>query len=799
MFKTTLTITGLSILLFVQSLSAQSVHGTVYDAKTKDPLPGANITQTGTTNGVATGNDGTFQLTLNDQKKNSLTISYVGYKTKTIDLEDRSNDQKLTIYLLPVTIMSDEVQIQGLRVDERSAVTHTDISQKEIEKQNLGQDIPYLLNYTPSVVTTSDAGAGVGYTGIRIRGVDPTRINVTINGIPLNDSEEQAVYWVDIPDLASSIQSMQIQRGVGSSTNGAGDFGASINIQTTKLEPDAYGDLTASYGSFNTQKYNLKVGTGLMKNGWSFNGRLSKIDSDGYIDRAFSHLKSFFLTGSHYGDRSLLSVNLFSGKEKTYQAWYGIEGSILDTNRTYNPYTYSNQTDNYVQTHLQVLYSYKLQDNWMLNGAVHYTKGAGYYEEYEQNQVLSDYNLKPVVLNSDTLNHSDLIRRKWLNNKFYGVTYSTNYKYGNVWSLDVGGAWNEYDGGHYGRVIWAQYFLNEDFPHTYYDNNATKKDFNIYGKYTYNLSDALSLYTDLQLRRVNYEFLGNGIVMRNGQEDIVPTQQSVGLTFFNPKAGFNYQFGSHNRLYASYGVGHKEPGRDEYVNSTPESRPSAETLYDLETGYRYETPQFFIGATGYWMRYINQLILTGQINDVGAYIRQNVKHSYRLGLELQGGLRLTEHFQWSGNATLSRNRISEYHHYIDNYDTGNQVEKTFHNTEIAFAPKLILHSIFRYDHDGFEADFRTRYVSKQYLDNTENDSRTIPSYFVSDIRLQYGVHFIPSIKNVQLTLLVNNIFNEMYEANGYTYEYISNGQLNAENYYYPQAGRNFLLQARVSF
>lgn len=799
MLKTIITITGLVTLLFVQSLSAQSITGKVYDAKTKDPLPGANIKQTGTTNGVATTNSGTFRLTLTSSGAKSLTISYVGYKTQTVDLENRSNDKKLAIYLLPVTIMSGELQIQGLRVDSRSAVTYTDISQKQIEKQNLGQDIPYLINYTPSVVTTSDAGAGVGYTGIRIRGVDPTRINVTINGIPLNDSEEQAVYWVDIPDLASSIQSLQIQRGVGSSTNGAGDFGASINIQTTKLQPDAYGDFTASYGSFNTQKYNLKVGTGLLKNGWSFNGRLSKISSDGYIDRAFSHLKSFFLTGSHYGDRSLLSINLFSGKEKTYQAWYGVEQSIMDTNRTYNPYTYPNQTDNYVQTHLQVLYSYKLQDNWIVNGAVHYTKGAGYYEEYKKNQTLSDYLLSPVIVSTDTLNHSDLIRQKWLNNKFYGFTYSTNYKYQNRWTLDVGGAWNEYDGGHYGRVVWAQYFLNEDFPHTYYDNNATKKDFNIYGKYTYNLTDDFSLYTDQQLRKVSYDFLGNGIVMKNGQEVIVPMMQHIGLTFYNPKVGLNYQFGKRDRLYASYGVAHKEPGRDEYVNSTPQSRPRPEALYDLETGYRYETRQFYIGATGYWMRYIDQLILTGQINDVGAYVRQNVRHSYRLGLELEGGLRLTKHLQWSGNATFSRNRISKYHHYIDNYDTGSQTEKTFYNTDIAFSPNIIFHSIFHYNIDGFEAELRTRYVSKQYLDNTQNNSRIIPSYFVSDLRLQYGLHFIPSVKNVELTLLVNNIFNELYESNGYTYEYISNGKLQDQNYYYPQATRNFLLQAKVSF
>ena len=786
-------------LLLLSSVTswAQTITGTVLDAQSKDPLPGANIVQQGTHNGVASEKDGTFTIKLIPRGGKQLTVSYVGYKSQTVEVPEKK--QKLTILLIPKTVMSSAVQIKGLRVDSKSAVTYDNISQKQIKEQNLGQDIPYLINFTPSVVTTSDAGAGVGYTGIRIRGVDPTRINVTINGIPLNDSESQAVYWVDIPDLASSIQSMQIQRGVGTSTNGAGAFGASINIQTTGIEPSAFGDVNVSYGSFNTQKYDVKVGTGLMKNGWSFDARLSKIHSDGYIDRAFSDLKSMFFTASHYGKRSLLQVNIFPGKEKTYQAWYGVKQSILDTNRTYNPYTYDNQTDNYNQNHYQVLYSYKLKKNWTANIALHYTKGKGYYEEYKKNQLLSDYSLQNVVLPDTVIKRTDLIRRKWLDNDFYGLTYSTNIKHGNVWNLDVGGAYNIYKGQHFGHVIWAKYFSNGNIRHPYYDNNATKKDGNIYAKLTYNLTRKFSAFGDLQMRNVNYNFLGNGIVKRNGKETIVPTQQTANLTFWNPKIGLNYQFDKGHRVYTSFSVGNKEPGRDEYVESTPQSRPKPETLYDWETGYRYESPKMALGLTGYLMDYKDQLILTGQINDVGAYIRQNVPKSYRMGLELQAAFRITNFLQWSGNATFSRNKIDKYKAFVDNYDTGGQKVYTYQNTNIAFSPNMLFNSIFRFSHKNLKVDFMSKYVGKQYLDNTQSESSILKAYFINDLRVNYDIKSVPMVNTLRISFLLNNIFNEMYSSNGYDYSYIYNGQMTTENYYYPQAGRNFLVQLSLNF
>lgn len=777
---------------------AQTISGTVVDARSKDPLPGANIIQKGTTNGVSTNENGKFNLKLDPKEPMIISVSYIGYKSRDINLSGQ--DQKgMTINLISATIMSDAVQISALRVDQKSAVTYTDLSKKQIQQQNFGQDVPYLLSLTPSVVTTSDAGAGVGYTGIRIRGVDATRINVTINGIPLNDAEEQAVYWVDIPDLASSIESMQIQRGVGTSTNGAGAFGGSINIQTNGIVPDPYGDVSASYGTFNTQKYNVKVGTGLMKNGWSFDGRLSKIHSDGYIDRAFSNLKSFFLTGAHYGKHSLLQANVFSGTEHTYQAWYGVEQSILDTNRTYNPYTYPNQTDNYQQDHYQLLYSYKVLPNWTLNSALFYVKGRGYYEEYETNQNLTDYKLNNVIIGQDTIRTTDLVRRKWLDNDFYGLTYSSDYNHGKKWNLKIGGAYNVYKGKHFGNVIWAQYFSNGKINHHYYDNNATKKDFNIYGKGTYNLNDKLSAFGDMQVRNVAYNFLGNGIVKINGKETIVPTQQNAFLTFYNPKLGLNYQINDQNRFYISFGVGNKEPDRNDYVESTPQSRPKPERLYDWETGYRYNSHLFFLGVSGYLMDYHDQLINTGQINDVGDYIQQNVTSSYRAGLEFQAGVKITDFLEWSGNATVSRNKIRKYNQYIDNYDTGGQNVQVYHNTDIAFSPNLIVSSVLRFTHKNLTLDLMSKYVGKQYLDNTQNNTSIIHPYFVNDLRLNIDFHSIPQFKNIHIGFLFNNIFNELYESNGYDYSYIYGGKLTTENYYYPQAGRNFLVQVRLGF
>ncbi|WP_441001034.1 TonB-dependent receptor [Fodinibius sp. SL11] len=794
------------IFFFSSSLFAQTITGTVTDAQTGEPLAGANIVQAGTSNGVSAEADGTFFLELLDSKTQKISVSFVGYKTKTLDVSD--DQESYNISLVSQTIMSNEVFVKALRVDDASPMAYENVSREDIERQNLGQDMPYMIGSTPSVTTTSDAGTGIGYTGLRIRGVDQGRINVTVNGIPLNDAESHNVFWVNMPDLASSVENIQIQRGVGTSTQGAAAFGATMNIQTSQMRPEAYGEVNTAAGSFNTRKANVMLGSGLMENGWQFEGRLSKIESDGYIDRAFSDLKSFYLSGAKHGENSLLRVDVFSGQEQTYQAWYGVSQSRLENgNRTYNPAgmekpnsPYDNQTDNYQQDHYQLHYSYQLSDNWNANASLHYTYGRGYYEEYKADQMLNEYSFNPIQLPGTTISQSDLVRQLWLDNHFYGGVFSTQYDKSERWSITVGGGYNEYDGDHFGEVIWAEFAGNTEVENKYYDNNAYKTDFNTYVKAKYNITDDLSAFADAQIRHITYEFLGKDRQPApGGGQQVVDVQQTDRLTFFNPKGGLTYNFKDNQRVYASMSVGNKEPTRDEYVNSTPENRPEHETLYDWEAGYKGNFDRFFVKANLYYMNYKNQLILTGEINDVGAYIRQNVPDSYRAGLELQAGVQLLESLEWSGNATLSRNKIEEYTNYLDNYDIGGQETTTYTGTDIAFSPNVIANSKFRITHKGFSAALNTKYVSKQYLDNTQTESRSLDSYIVNDLQLSYNWSTTPLFNSLDATLKVNNIFNEMYESNGYTYGYISGGEQQFFNYYYPQAGRNIMLQLSFKF
>jgi len=778
----------------------------VIDAQSGEPLAGANIVQVGTSNGVSAETEGQFSLDLIEDEAQKITVSFVGYKTQTIDIAERGTS--VNISLVPKTIMSNEVFVKALRVDDASPMAFENISREEIERQNIGQDMPYMISSTPSVTTTSDAGTGIGYTGLRIRGVDQGRINVTVNGIPINDAESHGVFWVNMPDLASSVENIQIQRGVGTSTQGAAAFGATMNIQTSQMRPDAYGEVNASVGSFNTRKTNVMLGSGLMENGWQFEGRLSKIESDGYIDRAFSDLKSFYLSGAKHGENSLLRVDVFSGKEETYHAWNGVpENRLENGDRTYNSAgtekpgePYADQTDNYQQDHYQLHYSYQLSEHWNANASLHYTYGRGYYEEYKADQALPEYDYNPIQMPDTTISQSDLVRQLWLDNHFYGGVFSTQYNKGDRWSLTVGGGYNEYDGDHFGEVVWAEFAGNTDVENQYYDNNAFKTDFNSYVKANYSITDGLNAFADAQIRHITYEFLGKDRQPApGGGQQVVNVQQTDRLTFFNPKAGLTYNFADHQRVYASMSVGNKEPTRDEYVNSTPENRPQHETLYDWEAGYKGEFERFFVEANLYYMDYKNQLILTGEINDVGAYIRQNVPDSYRAGIELQAGIQLLENLEWSGNATFSRNKIEEYTYYLDNYDTGSQQSTTYTDTDIAFSPGFVGNSTLRFNYEGFAASLNTKYVSKQYLDNTKTESRTLDPYLVNDLRLSYNWNTTPLLNSLEATLKVNNIFDEMYESNGYTFGYIAGGERQFFNYYYPQAGRNIMLQLSFNF
>lgn len=783
---------------------AQTVRGTVYDAETGEPLQGANVVQTGTGQGTSTRSDGSFTLPLIEQQSARLRISYVGYTPRTVNADTAA--QPLEIYLQPRVYRTNAIFVQALRVDDSVPVASETLERAEIEQRNLGQDVPYLLGSLPSVTTTSDAGAGIGYTGIRIRGVDPARINVTINGIPVNDAESHGVFWVDIPDLAASVEDIQVQRGVGTSTNGAGAFGASINLQTSEMRPEAFGEVNLGAGSFATRRFNVQLGSGLLENGWQVQGRLSKIDSEGYIDRAFADLQSFYLSAAHQGDRGLLRADVFSGRETTYQSWYGVPGDKLDSDRTYNPAgtekpgdPYENQTDNYQQDYYQLHYSYDLGDRWTANASLHYTYGRGYYEEYKADQAYVDYDMPPVTLADTTIRSSDLIRQLWLDNHFYGTVFSSRYR-GGGWDLTFGGGYNEYRGDHFGEVIESQFSPSLEESQRYYQNDAFKTDGNLYAKLNYAFTDALSGYVDLQVRRITYEFLGKDQrPAPAGGSRVVDVEQSDQLTFINPKAGLVYQWHHAQRLYASFSVGNKEPTRDEYVNSSPENRPEHETLYDWEAGYEADFRRFFGGVNLYFMDYKNQLIPTGELNEVGSAVRQNVPDSYRLGAELQAGVRITPALQWSANATFSRNKIEQYRQYYSNYDTGGQEAQTYENTDIAFSPSFIGNSIVNIRTGGFTAELQTKYVSRQYLDNTQSRDRSIDPYFVNDLRLGYDFGGLALAENISATLQVNNIFDAAYETNGYTFGYVSGGELQHFNYYYPQAGRNFLARLKFAF
>lgn len=784
---------GVAAILVLSGLPAWSqisFSGTVKETD-GSALPGAAITIEGTYRGTFTDATGSYSLSNLKPGTYQLKASLLGFEpmVKTVDAQQNTT---VSFELRKSVVMVDEVVVSATRANQKTGIAYTDVTRKELNKLNLGQDIPQLLNFTPSLVSTSDAGAGVGYTGFRIRGSDATRINVTLNGIPYNDAESQGTFFVNLPDFTSSVTSIQIQRGVGTSTNGSGAFGATVNMQTNTLEKSPYAESNVSVGSFGTFRTNLMAGTGLLNNHFVVDARLSKISSNGYIDRASSDLKSYYLSAGYYTNKSFIRLNMFSGLERTYQAWGGVPESLLKTNRTYNPYTYENEVDNYQQDNYQLISAHDLSRNWRLNASFFYTKGRGYFEQFREADKLSRYNLPPVILGRDTVRTTDLIRRRWLDNDFYGTVFSLDYNSFGKLTANFGGGWSQYQGKHFGEVIWARFASTGNIRHRYYDNDGNKTDFNVFAKAFYQVTPKLNAYVDLQARRVGYSFLGY-------DNNLLNVQQEANLTFFNPKAGLTYTLNDHSSLYASYGVGNREPNRDDYTQSTPASRPKAETLHDWEAGYKSQTQRLSFNANLYYMKYRNELVLTGQINDVGAYNRVNIPSSYRLGIELEAGALLARQLRWNVNATFSQNKVERFTEFLDNYDTGEQIKNVYTNTDIAFSPTVIAGSQLLYTPlKGLEISLLSKYVGKQYLDNTANESRKLNPYFVNDIRLIYTIK--PRFMNeIAFTLLLNNIFNELYESNGYSFSYITEGQTTTENYYYPQAGRNFLAGVRLRF
>jgi len=788
-----------------------SLSGTVF-TQNQDPLPAANVFLEETTLGTSTDEAGKFLLSDLDPGTYTLQVSFVGYQAYRQEVTlVAGKELRLEIRLAEKTTRFDPAIVSATRAGEKTPMTYTNISKDELEARNLGQDVPFLLRYAPSVVVTSDAGTGIGYTGIRVRGTDPTRINVTINGIPLNDAESQGVFWVNMPDFASSVDDVQLQRGVGTSTNGAGAFGATLNLNTAELKPDAYARLSSSLGSFNTWKGNVQFGTGLLADKFTIDGRLSHISSDGFIDRATAELNSYYLSAAWVGNNSQLRFNTFSGHEITYQAWYGVPKDSLETNRTYNPAgtqkpgePYEDEVDNYRQTHYQALFSQQIGQDWMLNLALNYTRGKGFFEQYIGGASFADYQLPPLTIGSDTITQTDLVQRLWLDNHFYGGTWSLAWKpAGFISDFTLGGGYYIYEGLHFGEVIWAQFTPQAEKGFRFYENDARKTDFNIYGKATLDLSPRLYGYLDLQYRRVTYNFLGI-------DNDLSPLTQQVELNFFNPKLGLLYDLGHKKEIYASFAVAQREPNRTDFTESPPENRPVPEKLYDTEAGFRWQGGKALFEATGYFMYYRDQLALSGQLNEVGAYIRENIDKSYRLGLELVGGWQPVEAFRLEGNATFSQNRVIAFTEFADVYDPDfnylgqEQIERE--NTDLSFSPPVISGLTLEWIpiresgklNQRFSVALLNKYVGKQYIDNTSDENNVLDPYFFSDLQLRYRLQ--PGwMKGIEFNLLVRNLWDAEFETNAWSYRYRFGEQLLIDQGFFPQAGINFLLGLTLEF
>ncbi|RYU87923.1 TonB-dependent receptor [Mucilaginibacter terrigena] len=817
-------LTALIALLLPVLASAQfSISGKITN-QAGEALPGATVTITNPAVNTQADVKGNYQITSLPNGSYTIKASYIGYQTTTQTIALNGN-RVINFSLTNATFSAEEVTVTATRAGKNSPTAFTNLSKKDLQKNNYGQDLPYMLAQTPSVVVSSDGGTGIGYTGIRIRGSDGTRINVTVNGIPLNDAESQGSFFVNLPDLTSSVNNIQVQRGVGTSTNGAGAFGGSINIQTATRRDTGYAEINTSAGSYGTVKNTVSVGSGLLGGHFSVDGRLSRIRSDGYIDRASSNLQSFFVSAAYYGKNSTLRANVFAGKERTYQAWNGIPDYIigdntLPNNRTYNELGlmpdgsyYKDQVDNYQQNHYQLLYDQKLSDKLSFSGALHYTKGKGYYEEFKDDEAVEDYGLTPVVIGGTTISNTDIARRRWLDNDFYGITYALKYLPQSNLNFTLGGAYNRYTGAHFGNIIYTRESAGIPPNYENYRDDAKKNDFNIFGRGEYKVGD-VTLFADLQYRRIDYSFLGFDRNLNNVQQD-------AKLNFFNPKAGITYEFDEHNNIYASFAVGNHEPNRDDYTNSTPASRPKPENLKDFEVGYRTSGDVFKGGINAFYMLYKNQLILTGALNDVGSATRINVDNSYRAGIEVDGNVKITKQLSWAANATISTNKIKDLTlslaSYDDDYNPLTPVTQSFKKTDIAYSPSLIVGSEIVYSpvKNGSIA-FVSKYVGRQYLDNTANVNpagistspdvadnpyavnRLLRSYFVNDVRLSYSFS-TKAIKNIGLGLLVSNVFSKKYEANGATYPEVDSGTLVNYNYYFPQATRNFLASVSLSF
>ncbi|HNE45232.1 MAG TPA: TonB-dependent receptor [Chitinophagales bacterium] len=779
-----------------QSLSAQSyaISGIVIDETSGLGLQ--DVVVTINNQQIISDKRGNF-ITQSNSKQLIIDCSMIGYSLiniPVIQIDTQAHKIDITIKLTRNLIELPNFEITAQRVATTMPVTHTNIYASQLEQINLGRDMPFLLESVPSTVATSDAGNGVGYSGLRIRGSDATRINITINGVPYNDAESQQTYWVDLPDFASSVEDIQIQRGIGITNNGLSAFGASININTNNLNKETGAFVQSSVGSFGLRKFSGGYQSGLINEHWYIQGRASIMHSDGYIDRAFADLGAWFMTGAYKGNKYTSIVNVFSGKERTYQAWGGVPAEVLDTNRTYNPYTYENQTDNYRQTHVQWHQYFNVTNRDNLRLTLNYTKGSGYYEQLEEDQDFGDYGIEPVLIGADTISNADLITQKWLDNDFYGAFLQYKHRHSNNWNTSTGATFYRYTGTHFGKVIWNEFASTMGYDYTWYTNDAEKSDGSVYLQSDIKVGNILYL-VDLQARYVGYQFLGYNV-------EGLPVDQNVAIYSFNPKVGLSFFHGFKSKAYLFVGMSTKEPNRDDYTESTPLSRPVPEKMIDVEIGDKLELDKFRISANYFMMYYIDQLVLTGEINDVGAYTRTNIPRSYRTGLEVEYRYRIFPMLFLNGNVTYSINKALDYVAYIDNWDDGTQVPVAYASADLAFSPEWITYNQLYGKIWDKNAASSTRYlltatwtsktVGQQYVDNTSDGLRSLDAYWLNDVGLNMMIT-AKRFKEMNISLQALNVFNKAYASNAWVYTYQYGGEIQQMMGYYPQAGINWQL------
>ena len=819
--------------LCICDLSAQfyTLSGNVYD-DADNPLVGASVFIRESDHATITDNRGKFVLDSLEAGVNVLVVTHIGYK-RIIEYLELDNDVNIEVLMEKFSYDLDAIMITSNRIKEDKPFSFSTVRKEEIEPNNLGQDLPFLLRYSPSLVVSSDAGAGVGYTGLRIRGSDPTRINVNINGIPINDSESQSVFWVNMPDFASSVEDIQIQRGVGTSTSGTGAFGGTIGINTHKIRRDNYLDVTAGIGSFGTNKISAKLGTGLLNNTFFIDGRVSFINSKGHIDRASSDLSSYYVSVGKITDNSTIRFDYFSGQEETYQAWNGVPKSkydndpqamldhfnnngysdldspiivntdnqnvystvivqdstnFIDADPTqYNYYTFENEIDRYQQDHYQLHWGTNRDDYFESNISLHYTRGEGYFEQFKLGETLSEYGLIDIqdTLTNNDVTEANLVRRKWLKNHFYGAVANFKWNFTEQLNLHWGSAFHRYNGNHLGKIHAWDIQSRIDPTASYYNNDGDKSDASTFLKLSYQL-DKLSLFGDIQYRFVSYQVVGR-------DDDLVVHDFKDNLNFINPKLGLSYMINDENQLYGSASVGNREPDRNDYLSVPEGTFPKSEQMIDYELGLRSRYEKLAFGVNLYYMDYKDQLVITGELNDVGATLRSNVPESYRAGIEAEVGFELAEKIDVYANTTFSQNKIASFDEKLFDYGTGDQVIITYTDTDIALSPNII--SAFGLNYrpiKGLQLGVQSKYVSSQFLDNTSNSQRSLDAYFLTGITAGYKMKW-KKLKNLRFNAQVNNLFNAKYASNGYSYSYMYEGTTTTENFVFPQAGTNWLL------